>query len=65
MPKKTLKQVGFFMTILIVFANKNGITLQNLQFCINIFILTKSDATMKLSFHGMSIKKKQISKNMV
>jgi len=24
--------------------------LQNLQFCINIFILTKSDATMKIEF---------------
>ena len=29
---------------------KNGRTLQNLQFCINIFILTKSDATMEIEF---------------
>ena len=29
---------------------ENGTTLQNLQFCINIFILTKSDATMEIEF---------------
>jgi uncharacterized protein YfaP (DUF2135 family) len=34
----------------VYFANKNGTTLQNLQFCINIFILTKSDATMEIEF---------------
>ena len=29
---------------------ENGTILQNLQFCINIFILTKSDATMEIEF---------------
>ena len=40
----------FYVRFCNILPIKNGTTLQNLQFCINIFILTKSDATMKIEF---------------
>ncbi len=40
----------FYVRFCNILPIKNGITLQNLQFCINIFILTKSDATMEIEF---------------
>ena len=40
----------FYVRFCNILPIKNGTTLQNLQFCINIFILTKSDATMEIEF---------------
>jgi len=40
----------FYVRFCKILPIKNGRTLQNLQFCINIFILTKSDATMEIEF---------------
>ena len=40
----------FYVRICNILPIKSGTTLQNLQFCINIFILTKSDATMEIEF---------------
>ena len=40
----------FYVRICNILPIKNRTTLQNLQFCINIFILTKSDATMEIEF---------------
>ena len=40
----------FYVRFCKILPIKNGRTLQNLQFYINIFILTKSDATMEIEF---------------
>ena len=40
----------FYVQFCKILPIKNGRTLQNLRFCINIFILTKSDATMEIEF---------------
>lgn len=40
----------FYVQFCKILPIKNGRTLQNLRFCINIFVLTKSDATMEIEF---------------